>query len=296
MIQNFRTAVFAGTILTAIGVMPGVTPQHAKADYLRSAEDMSKCLGVAAGENGTRPRIEDCDPSGANRQQWTYNARSGLISNDAYPDKCLHKATGGWGRNNRIHLWNCSAGAAEMKAWRVNGGTGTINARENEEMCFRMEGGSIVGGTGIGLNGDCRSTSPMIKWRLTSEDQQDCGVFDSVLRPNLERVRGMVNEYLPYEYKVSRRKNLVTHQATSVQTSGCKAEIMVKATMERRVRRNANGSLTLRAQLHSVGFNYICLRDPRVTDVNLTNLGAIGENFYRRRGNRGLPYEMCVAF
>lgn len=153
MAQHLSIAIFADTILTAIGAMPGVTPQHAKADYLRSAADMSKCLGVAAGSNGTRPRIENCDAGGAHSQQWTYNTRTGLISNDAFPEKCLHKATGGWGRNNRIHLWSCSAGAAEMKSWRINGANGTINARENEDICFRMEGGSVADGTAIALIG-----------------------------------------------------------------------------------------------------------------------------------------------
>lgn len=66
--------------------------------------------------------------------------------------------------------------------------------------------------------------------------------------------------------------------------------------MRRKIRRNATGTLTLTAKLHSVSLNYICLRNPRVTDVNLSNLGVIGEKFYRRRGNRGLPDEMCVAF
>lgn len=296
MKQYFKGATFAGAILFAVGAMPGVTPDHARADYLRSASDMSKCLGVPSGENGARLRIEDCDAGGRGSQQWTYNSRTGLIVSEAFPDKCLHKATGGWARNNRIHLWSCSVGAAEMKTWRLTGSSGTINARENEEMCFRLEGNRFENGAVIGLNDDCRSTSGAIKWTMTSKDQQNCAVFDALVRPNIGLVRQMINEYLPYENEINRRKTLVTHRATTLETRGCDAWITVDATMRRKIRRDAHGTLILRANLHSISSNYICLRNPEVKQVHLSNLGMIGEGFYKRRGNRGLPDEMCVSF
>ncbi len=296
MMQYFRKTLVAGTILTAIGAMPGVTPDHAKADYLRAGFDMSKCLGVPSDRNGTRIRMEDCDAAGRANQQWTYNSRSGLISNQAYPTKCIHKATRGWARGNRVHLWDCDAGTPEMKTWRINAANGTVNARENEGMCFRLEGSVWANGAVISLNSDCGSASPQTKWRFTSKDQQDCAVFDALVRPNLSLVRDMINEELPYSKKINRRKTLVTHRATSVETRGCDAWITVDATMRRKIRRNASGRLILRAQLHSVSYNYICLRDPEVKQVHLSNLGMIGEGFYKRRGNRGLPDEMCVAF
>jgi len=271
-------------------------PQTAKAEYLRSASVMSKCLGVASGNNGAPLKVEDCKIGSTATQQWTYNSRTGQISSNAYPSKCLHKATRGWGRNNRVHLWSCNAGTAEMKTWRYDGRSGRINARENEEMCFRRVGDNWANGTVVHLNGDCGSASEAIRWRLTSERQADCQVFDAVVQPNLGLVRDMINEYLPYERRINRRKTLVTHKANLVNTSGCDATINVDATMRRRIRRNASGYLILKAKLHSVSYNYICLRKPKVVAVKLSNLGFIGEGFYKRRGTKGLPDEMCVAF
>ncbi len=296
MTNLIKTVVLAIISIPSFLIIPGITYTTANADYLRSAGNMAKCLGVTSGNNGAPLVIQDCQMGNVASQQWTYDNRTGLISSNGYRGKCLHKAAGGWANGNRIHLWDCNAGRPEMKSWRFNLANGSISARSNNNVCFHSQNPGWNNGTRTHLWGDCRSNSPNLKWRFTSFTPTDCSVFDVIIRPNPAVILSMVNNYLPMEEKISKRKTLITQRARSVSSNGCKAQIVLDATMRRKIRKNASGTLTIEADLHSVAGNYICIRSPKVKDVNLSNLGAIGENFYRRQGNRGLPNEMCVSF
>lgn len=295
MTNLIKTVVFAIISLPTLLIIPGITLTTANADYLRSAGNMSKCLGVTSGNNGAPLVIQDCQMGNVASQQWTYDNRTGLIASVGHRGKCLHKAAGGWANGNRIHLWDCNAGTPEMKSWSYSLANGSISARSNDNVCFHSVSSGWNNGTRTHLWADCTSGSQNRKWRITRFTPTDCGVFDTIIHPNPSLIVDLINNYLPIEQKVSKRKTLITHRARSVSSNGCKAQVTLDATMQRKIRKNASGTLTLEADLHSISGNYICIRNPKVTDVNLSNLGAIGENFYRRRGNRGFPDEMCVA-
>ncbi|WP_437996898.1 hypothetical protein WMF26_39125 [Sorangium sp. So ce185] len=94
-------------------------------------------------------------------------------------------------------------------------------------------------------------------------------------------------------------KTLVIHGAEDVSVSGCELTARLGATLHRRLRRDAHGTVTVRITLKVLpldGSSFdVHLSNPRVIDVDLSRTTAIGEAIYRaianRLGERLLPVD-----
>lgn len=119
-----------------------------------------------------------------------------------------------------------------------------------------------------------------------------CGIIRDT-PDNLERFREGVDAFVrnldetggPFEGKRLRGQGL-----RSLSFDGCRIEIVAEVTLERRIRRNAHGTVTLSGDMSlslwddGGGDTYlqVCIDDPRVTDVDLSRSTPIAEGIYRR--------------
>lgn len=95
------------------------------------------------------------------------------------------------------------------------------------------------------------------------------------------------------EYKVSDRKTLVVHGLESISGSGCNFRAVVSVTLERKIRRDASGTVVLKGQLHIDG-DQICISNASVADVDVSHTLNLGEQVYEWVANRALPNNLCL--
>ena len=103
-----------------------------------------------------------------------------------------------------------------------------------------------------------------------------------------------------FEQRINRRKTLRINRLESASFNGCQVDINLNVTLKRRIRRDATGRVSIRANITSVnlvtgGRAEICVRNPEVRSVHLSHTLRIGEAFYRRAANRALPDNTCVT-
>ncbi|WP_437905017.1 hypothetical protein WME95_42645 [Sorangium sp. So ce327] len=97
-------------------------------------------------------------------------------------------------------------------------------------------------------------------------------------------------------------KTFVIHGAEDVSVTGCELTARLGATLHRRLRRDAHGTVTLLITLKVLpldGLRFdVRLSNPRVTDVDLSRTTAIGEAIYRAIANgmreRLLPVDRLI--
>lgn len=100
-------------------------------------------------------------------------------------------------------------------------------------------------------------------------------------------------------YRINRRKTLRINGVTDISFSGCRVTVDLDVTLERRIRRDAHGSVRIRgdaeARLIDTRTAEICIEDPEVVDVDLSNTTIVGEAIYRGIANLVIPRRACFA-
>ena len=100
-------------------------------------------------------------------------------------------------------------------------------------------------------------------------------------------------------FRISKRKKLVIKQATKFELSGNLVYLTFDVKLKRKLRRDAHGYIIVKG---TYGFNFsgtspqVCLSNPSVTKVKLSNTLRLGEAFYRKFAGGALPKNTCFDF
>ncbi|MEM7555937.1 MAG: hypothetical protein AAF378_17940 [Cyanobacteria bacterium P01_A01_bin.84] len=97
--------------------------------------------------------------------------------------------------------------------------------------------------------------------------------------------------------KINRRKTLRVNQVKSVSFDKCRIKVSTHVTLKRKVRRNAHGTVKMRADITSFNLpsKRLCYKNAKVTDVNLSRTLGIGEAIYKWVANKALPNNKCIT-
>lgn len=95
-----------------------------------------------------------------------------------------------------------------------------------------------------------------------------------------------------FSYKISDRKRLVVNGVDAVSGSNCNLRATLDVTLKRKIRRDAHGTVVVKGTL-AVRDNKICVVNPSVADVDLSNTLNIGEGVYKLVANKALPKNLC---
>jgi hypothetical protein len=96
-----------------------------------------------------------------------------------------------------------------------------------------------------------------------------------------------------YRQELSDRKTLVVRSVRAVSGTNCKIGAEVNVTLERRIRRDASGVISVRGDLN-LNNGKLCISNAQVIGVSLSNTLGVGEAIYRRVANRVLPTNLCL--
>ncbi|WP_445381334.1 hypothetical protein [Robiginitalea sp. IMCC43444] len=94
-------------------------------------------------------------------------------------------------------------------------------------------------------------------------------------------------------YKISSRKTMVINKIEDLRFEGCKVFVTAQVTLKRKIRRNAKGRVYISATVNSFNPNKVCLKNPKLDKVRLSNTLRVGEAFYKWAANRVLPNNAC---
>lgn len=100
------------------------------------------------------------------------------------------------------------------------------------------------------------------------------------------------------EHRINRRKTLVLEGMTDISASGCELTLVADVTLERRLRRDAEGTMTLRTTVavdRDGDTLVVELSRVRVVDFSLSHTLEIGEAVYRAFANRALPDRKTIV-
>lgn len=118
-------------------------------------------------------------------------------------------------------------------------------------------------------------------------------VFFNAFRPQiLEQINAQA---AGASHRISSRKQLIIHRVDSIRLEGCQMTAVANVTLKRKVRRDAHGTVTLRADISAdPAARQVCYRNPHVTDVSLSHTLGIGERVYGWVANKVLPAGDCM--
>lgn len=95
-----------------------------------------------------------------------------------------------------------------------------------------------------------------------------------------------------FKYKINRRKTLVVHGVQSVSGSNCNIRAKLDVTLQRKIRSNADGNVTVKGTL-ALRNGKICIVNTSVADVDLSNTLNLGEAVYKLVANKAMPKNLC---
>lgn len=117
------------------------------------------------------------------------------------------------------------------------------------------------------------------------------------------RILDEVNRrYAGYSKEYNRRKTFKINRADLVTFSGCSMRIQFSAELQRKIRRDAEGTIYVDATMKNLDLNLrtrsgrACVKDAEVDQIRMSNSLRIGEAVYRGFANSFLDREMCFNF
>lgn len=124
----------------------------------------------------------------------------------------------------------------------------------------------------------------------------NCGLVEIIgSHMSREIVDQMNHSIAGSQYRISKRKTLVLKSVNSVSFSGCTVTAKVKAKLKRKIRRDAVGTITLKAKVASFNRDQVCLKNAKVTKINLSHTLGLGEAVYQWAANKTIPNYSCYA-
>ena len=117
------------------------------------------------------------------------------------------------------------------------------------------------------------------------------------------RILDEVNRrYGGYSERYNRRKTFKINSADVITFTGCVMRIQFNADLERKIRRDAEGTVYVNATMKNLNLNLrtrsgrACVKGAEVDQIRLSNTMRIGEAIYRRFANSFVDREMCFNF
>ena len=96
-------------------------------------------------------------------------------------------------------------------------------------------------------------------------------------------------------HKINRRKSLRINSVDRVVFDGCDVHAQSNVTLKRKIRRDAHGTVGVKARVVSLTPGEVCIANPKVTRISLSRTLNIGETAYRWAANRTLQNRMCFS-
>ncbi|WP_299405818.1 hypothetical protein [Acaryochloris sp. IP29b_bin.148] len=98
-------------------------------------------------------------------------------------------------------------------------------------------------------------------------------------------------------HRINRRKKLRINQVKSIAFDGCRMKVNAHVTLKRKVRRDAHGTVKMKARITSFSLarGKVCYDEARVTDVSLSRTLKVGERVYKWVANMVLPNRGCYT-
>jgi len=270
------------------------------AELIQSDVNPGKCFHKRdrGWSNGNPIHIWDCSAGGDENKAWNFDADTNYIRSATNPDKCLHKRNRGWRNGNPIHVWDCEGGNAENKTWRFDVDTGYIRSATNPDKCLHKREGGWANGNPIHVWNCDAGTNEMKTWDLAPYlyITPSCAQIDTLGPLFSPQVQERLNSELSgYSHRISRRKTLLINYVSSVRVSSCRLIIDLNVTLQRRIRRNAHGTVRLSSQVRSISETSACLSEISVDDVDVSNTAILGEWVYGLVANSVIPNNRCFA-
>ena len=94
-------------------------------------------------------------------------------------------------------------------------------------------------------------------------------------------------------YKVNKRKTMVINKIESIHFEGCKVIAKANVTLKRKIRRNARGTVIIKADVDKYTKTRICLKNQKLDKIKLGSTLRVGEGFYKWIANKVIPNNVC---
>lgn len=93
--------------------------------------------------------------------------------------------------------------------------------------------------------------------------------------------------------KLSKRKTLHIRDVQNVRFDGCTIKMKLKVKLARKIRKDAFGKIGVKATVKSFSRSRVCLKNAKVTSVNLSHTTGLGEAIYKMVANKVIPNNKC---
>lgn len=90
-----------------------------------------------------------------------------------------------------------------------------------------------------------------------SDNEVFCTIVESLGNGDMNaRILGDIDRrYAGASYRINRRKTFVIHNVENIRFSGCEMTLRMRVTLRRKIRRNANGTATVRATMQNFRYD-----------------------------------------
>lgn len=97
------------------------------------------------------------------------------------------------------------------------------------------------------------------------------------------------------KHKISDRKTLHIRDVENVRFVGCTIKMELKVKLARKIRKDAFGNIGFKATVKSFDRSRVCVKDTKVTSVNLSHTTGLGEAIYKMVANKVIPNNKCFS-
>ena len=101
------------------------------------------------------------------------------------------------------------------------------------------------------------------------------------------------NQIVGMKKKLTPRKTLHIRDVRDVRFSGCTLKMKLGVKLARKIRRDAFGTIGVKATVKSFSRDRVCIKNAKVTSVNLSHTTGLGESIYKMVANMVLPDNTC---
>lgn len=98
-------------------------------------------------------------------------------------------------------------------------------------------------------------------------------------------------------------KRIIIKDIESLRFEGCNAIAVARVVVDRKVRKNAKGTIRVKGEVVSVrnllgktGLKSVCISNATIKDVDVSHTFRLGEKFYKWAGNKVYPDNQCYEW
>lgn len=98
-------------------------------------------------------------------------------------------------------------------------------------------------------------------------------------------------------------KKIVIKDLESLRFEGCNAIAIARVVVDRKVRRNAKGTIRIKGEvvrvnnlLGKTGLKSVCISNATIKDVDVSHTFRLGEKFYKWGANKVFPNNQCYEW